>query len=57
MSAHPLPGPKTLAERLDWLRGDAKRILAAPEQFRADEVQWAKDMLDSDRAADLPSCV
>jgi hypothetical protein len=45
---YPLPGPKTLPERLAWLRGDARRILAAPEQFKPEEVRWAKDMLDSE---------
>jgi hypothetical protein len=42
---YPLPGPKTLAERLEWLRADARRILSAPEAFKAEEVQWARDML------------
>jgi hypothetical protein len=43
-----LAQPKTLVERLQYLRRDAARILRAPDRHRADEVRWAHDMLDSD---------
>jgi hypothetical protein len=40
-----LAHPRTLAERLRFLEADARRILAAPEQHRAEEVDWAHAML------------
>jgi hypothetical protein len=42
---------KTLAERLEYLAADARRILAAPNRHQADEIQWAKDMLASEKHA------
>lgn len=39
--------PRTLAERLRYLRQDAARILAAPEAFTPAERSWAMDMLDA----------
>ena len=43
--------PKTLAERLEYLAADARRILAEPNKHKADEIQWAKDMLASEKRA------
>jgi hypothetical protein len=37
--------PRTLAERLAYLREDAARILARPVAFLAEEIAWAEDML------------
>lgn len=38
---------KTLAERLQFLVADAKRILARPEAFTLAEIRWAHDMLSA----------
>ena len=38
---------KTLAERLKWLETDARRILAAPQNHKPDEVAWANLMLST----------
>jgi hypothetical protein len=37
--------PRTLAERMDFLRRDAERILARPEAYRVEEIAWACDMV------------
>jgi hypothetical protein len=37
--------PHTLLERLRFLREDAERILAQPESYRTDELQWARVMV------------
>jgi hypothetical protein len=37
--------PHTLRERLAFLRRDAARILAAPQQHRPEEIAWARDMV------------
>jgi hypothetical protein len=39
---------KTRAERLEWLRQDAKRILADEAAHTAAEVAWARMMVESD---------
>jgi hypothetical protein len=39
--------PRTLAERLQFLVADAKRILARPEAFTLAEIRWAHDMLSA----------
>lgn len=37
--------PKTLAERLDWLVSDARRILQEPDGHKEEDVSWARDMV------------
>lgn len=40
-------GPKTLQERLRFLEQDARRILRSMESHRAEEIAWAKAMMDA----------
>ena len=46
---------KTLTERLKWLEADAKRILAAPQDHKPDEVAWAKLMLSTRKRNSAPN--
>lgn len=40
--------PRTLRERMEYLRLDAERILARPDRYQADEDRWARASLRVD---------